>query len=309
MLRFRHTVIAAAGIALLGLSGAIYESRIAHGLRTQLHELRERQQKLTVELALVSHQNQENGRELAAAQSQLAALISSGPVGTPAEQAIAAETQEWFTHLQTVKQIFAAQPQLAIPEVAQLTDLQWLLTTKKIQLDTPDQIRQGLAAVRNAAKNRFALQMGSAIKRYLAATNGQLPPSPSALAPYFIPPIDPAVLERYESLHTGSVADLAVPPGGPLVVIREKSPVDEDYDSRFAVESNGFSRSLGAGARAWLPDPDGYDGMVRKARIQFGLANNGAKAAGLEQLAPYISPPLPPEKLQKLIDLDREQKR
>lgn len=221
---------------------------------------------------------------------------------------MAAEVEDWFDRLQTLKHTFAEHPELGIPELAQLTDIEWFLAAKSAQIETGEQIRQSLAAVRTVAKAKFAQQMASAMKKHLAASNGQLPPNPQALFAYFIRPIPPSFFERYESLYTGNVRDVPKS-GGNELVIQEKSPVDEDYDSRVGINVDGMRSYAGTGPRAWVDAPGGYDAMIRRAQSGFAQAHNGAKAAGLEQLAPFITPPLSPTRLEKLLKLERQNAR
>jgi hypothetical protein len=303
----RQTTFATVALTLVALGVAIYAARRVGEQQGHLGNLRERDRKLTAELHQVLGQNDERTRALTAAQAELAALRPSTSGQSPAEDTIAAETQAWLDRLHTLKRMFAEHPELSIPELAQLTDSEWLLAVKHAQLDTAEQVRQSLAEVRSAAKSKFAQQMASALQKYLAATKGQLPPDPLALSSYFIRRIDASFFQRYEMVETGNVHDA---PGadGQRTVIREIAPIDEDYDARYGVTAQGMRTVAGDKARAWVDAPDGYDGMVRRARLEFARANNGAKAAGLEQLAPYINPPLAPAKLQKLIDLERELK-
>ncbi len=304
----RQPILATIAVTLVALGTVIYAARIADEQRGQLHQLGQRDKKLTAELHEVLRQNGERTRALTAAQAELAALHPASAGQTATEEAIAAEAQDWLDRLHTLKRMFAEHPELSIPELAQLTDSEWLLAVKRAQLNTADQIRESLAAVRSAAKSKFAQQMASALQKHLAATNGQLPPTPQALYAYFIRPIDPSFFQRYEMVETGNVHDLPAA-NGQRTVIREIAPVDEDYDARYGVNAQGMRTVAAGNARAWVDAPDGYDGMVSRARAEFAKANNGAKAAGLEQLAPFINPPLAPAKLQKLIDLEHELKR
>jgi hypothetical protein len=293
-------------LTLLGV--VVYATRKIGEQRVQLRSLREQEGKLTKELHQVLHQNDDRTRALTATRAELAAHRPDAGGQSPAEDAVAAETESWLDRLRTLKRMFAEHPELSIPELAQLTDSEWLLAVKNAQLDTTEQVRQSLAAVRNAAKSKFAQQMASALQKYLAATNGQLPSNPQALYAYFIRSIDPSFFQRYEMVETGNVHD-APAADGQRTVIREIASVDEDYDARYGVTAQGMWTVAGDKARAWVDAADGYQGMVRRAQAEFARANSGAKAAGLEQLAPYLNPPLAPAKLQKLIDLERELKR
>jgi hypothetical protein len=248
-------------------------------------------------------------RELAALRQEIAALVAQAPTGQTAGAGSAVEAGPWLARIQTIRHLFATHPETSIPELRYLQESDWILLTREAELDTEEHIRKSLAALRDAGKRNFTRYLESAMMAYVHASGGQLPPNVEALGPYFDPPVDGAILPRYEIVRSGNVKDLPMQVFG---IVREKAPIDEEFDGRFGLylsHETFISSGGGHDARTWLPDPDGYDGMISKAREQFSRANNGAKAAGLEQLAPYINPSLPPEKLQKLIDLEQELKK
>lgn len=244
---------------------------------------------------------------LAATQKEIVALgQEDGGGGDGPQLAIKIESTAWLARLRGLRNILTQRPELGIPELNLLSDREWLLAAKDAQLDTPENVRKSLAELRGLAKGKFTGYLSIALRKFLAASGGQLPLTVDGLAPYFDEPVAPAIFPRYELLRTGSVNDL---PDKRVTVIREKTSVDEDYDGRYGVDANAVRKGGGNDARAWIDDPDGYDGMIRRAQADYARANNGAKAAGVEQLAPYIYPPLSPAKLQKLVELERELKR
>lgn len=300
--RFFYLTIA---IVVIALGGVISASRIITRQREELRELSSRHDALSLEL-------QQLRRDIAAtaaatreatAQEPAAGTAETGPASTDET-----ETKRWLERLNSLRSLLAERPDLGIPELRLLTDREWLRIAKDAQFDTEEHTRQSLAALRSAAKEQFIGKLSSALRKYLAATNGELPPTAIALAPYFVNPVDPAIFPRYEMLHTGNVSKM---PDRRHAVIREKTPIDEDYDARYGVDGNAIRRGGGTGdARTWVDDPEGYDGMIRRARAEFSRANNSAKQpGGLEQLAPYINPPLPPAKLDKLLKIERESAR
>jgi hypothetical protein len=100
--------------------------------------------------------------------------------------------------------------------------------------------------MRRDAKRTFANSMGAALANYIAGNNGQLPGDISQLTPYFNPPIDGTILQRYQLLQTGNLSD--IPNGEPLIT--EKAPVDNQYDSLFQISATGYSYQ-GTGT-AWV---------------------------------------------------------
>src|SRR5947208_7268874 len=67
--------------------------------------------------------------------------------------------------------------------------------------------------------------------------NGQLPGNLSELKPYLTQPVDEAMLQRYELLHTGKLSDL---PAGEFL-IAEKAPVDEQFDTLFKIGADTYA--------------------------------------------------------------------
>lgn len=291
-------------IVVVALAGGVYESQIIAHQREQLRELHARREALSVELQQLRRKKAETVTALATLPPETNAKEqNAGAAQTGAAALIEAETKIWLAQLNRLKGLLSQRPDLGIPELSLLTAREWLRIAKDAQFDTEEHIRQSLAALRNAAKEQFIGRLSLALRDYLAATNGELPPTTNALAPYLDPPVDPAIFQRYEMLHTGKISQIS---SLTRSIIREKAAVDEDYDSRYGLDRNGVPMNRGNNARAWIDDPDGYDGMIRRAKDEFSRANNGAKATSLEKLAPYINPPLSSTKLEKLLKLERE---
>ena len=78
--------------------------------------------------------------------------------------------------------------------------------------------------------------------QYLKASGGQLPSDIAELKSYLRypgdeKPVDDSVLQRYQLLHTGKISDFA--PDEPLIA--EKAPVDDQYDTVFQIQGNGYT--------------------------------------------------------------------
>lgn len=294
---------------LLGAGGLVYEKRILSEETRHTMEERSRQDTLGRRLREARLNHESLLRELADTRRQIADQTGQAPTAQAANNESAVETGPWLARIQTIRHLFATHPETSVPELQYLQDSDWILLTREAELDTEEHIRKSLATLRDAGKRAFTRSLESAMSAYVRSTDGQLPPNAEALGPYFDPPVDGAILPRYEILRSGNVKEL---PARGFVIVREKAPIDEDFDGRFGLYVSGGVFTVAGGgnnALTWISDPDGYDGMIRKAQTQFGRVNNGAKASGLEELAPYIDPPLSPEKLQKLIELERQEKR
>ncbi|HZQ47838.1 MAG TPA: hypothetical protein VFC07_12540, partial [Verrucomicrobiae bacterium] len=137
-----------------------------------------------------------------------------------------------------LKQRLEQNPNEGIPELQYLTAQDWLRgASYGADLKTDDDLDRALSQLRRDAKRTFANSIGEALANYIAGNNGQLPGDISQLAPYFNPPIDGTILQRYELLRTGNLS--SIPNNEP--VIAEKSPVDDRYDTLFKISATGYA--------------------------------------------------------------------
>jgi RNA polymerase sigma factor (sigma-70 family) len=158
----------------------------------------------------------------------------------------AATTAGLSENLVLLKQWAQQMPERNIPEMSFLKEQAWREAAARLP-DNPGQtdalIRTSLSELRDQAKQAFSLMMGRALQKYAQTNSDQLPTDVTQLKPYFEPAVEDAVLQRYQMLKSGSVKDL--PPNE--LVVGEKAPVDEQYDSLFQIGLNG-NKSQGIGA-------------------------------------------------------------
>ena len=252
-------------VTVAALAGAgIYEAR-------QTAQLREQNQTLQQSQAPLAEQNQQLQRERDAATNRLAGLFAenarlrSNPIQSEllklrgeVTQLKTAEMQKKSDPVEAaanarvakvnqLKQRLEQMPNEKIPELQYLTVQDWLRgATYSGDLKTDDDFDRALSQLRRDAKRTFAYSIGEALANYIAGNNGQLPGDISQLTPYFNPPIDGTILQRYQLLQTGNLSD--IPKNEPLIA--EKTPVDDQYDSLFKISATGFSYQ-GTGT-AWV---------------------------------------------------------
>lgn len=230
------------------------------------------------------------------AQRELAALAAT--VGeSRGDSAVDSELQPWLGRLKQLKQLFAHRPDQRIPELQFLNEGDWLWIAKIQKLDTEEQVREALAKARNDARWIFARRMVDALSQYKKAFNNELPPTTLALAPYFTPPIDPRILQRYEMVASGKVQSGR---GGAIVAIREKTPIDPEYDNRVRVNANGGMSS--GSPLDWVP---GYSERRLEAYHKYANDNSGASPQDMASLLPYFSPPLDGATREKVLRVER----
>jgi hypothetical protein len=156
-------------------------------------------------------------------------------------------------------------------------------------VDTEIEARQALNALRNVAKEKVASLMSEALKRYLKSNDGKFPADAAQLKPYFEPPMDDAILERYTVLPATDITNMGLTMRQADFLITEKAPVDVDYDARFVIGAIGRGRS-GFDADLLIP-------VVRA----FQTANSGQQLGDPSQLLPYAQTSDQQRALQKWI--------
>lgn len=104
-----------------------------------------------------------------------------------------------------------------LPEFRFANDSDWFQAVGGNTLKTDRDLRRAATSVKERAQFNFFSLVESALRGYAQAEAGQLPKSMAELAPFFVCPIDPAMLDRYEIAATGSRET-----GGTSAVIEER---------------------------------------------------------------------------------------
>jgi hypothetical protein len=188
------------------------------GAVKKLEALREENRSLAVSLAGARKTGE--GR----AQSQPEINSSNDP------EALASS---WASAVRRLKERMDQMPLAKIPELQFLDAEEWLDVARHVNLDTDAGFRRALAEVRKRAEGVFAHKFQAALDIYLSA-NSQWPANVDQLSHYFFPPVDEAILQRWEIVPKTTF------PGQNFAgdwVLTEKSPVDPDFDWRWMVDS------------------------------------------------------------------------
>jgi hypothetical protein len=262
-----------------------------HRVHERAHELQDLQTNiLRQESQLQRLQDESNsfGHDVDAARRKLATLQAAS---TAANGGREAELKSWQTQVSQIQRLFVDKPDQAIPELEVLSPLDWLRLCRDLHLGSELEIRKSLAAIRNEAGSKFVRSMSDPLRKYLQEHNDLLPTSPSELAPYFDPSVNPAALLRYEMLHSGKADEL--PPG--TWVIASVAPVDEDYDGRIFLGISGSS-----GAAPWSKSE--WSLANQDAMLEFTKANGGHPPTGMADLVPYVQSPVLRTVMQGLVD-------
>lgn len=260
-----------------------------------LRRERERLRELQGQVGLAGRRLRDTAQQRDAAAGELRQLT---PVENDAERELSQDVQAWLGRVRQLQAIFQARPGQAIPEMTFLGDDTWLRVARDAQFGDDDQVRRAMAAVRAAAKGAFAERLRAALTKYVAAQGVVPPASTLALTPYFSPTVDPSILARYEVMSPESGST-----GGNPFSIRERTAIDEHYDVRYTVMSNGGGSS-GPGMEMWRDD---VADALRRAQQAFGTDPNNkrSRARGLQDLLPYLQPLLDAQTLENLVKEER----
>jgi hypothetical protein len=280
MTTIQKVVITATLVAVAGTG--IYEARRASVLQEtlvalqqehataneQIQRLQSERDATTAALAAAEDENDPAPgvpSELLKLRAEIARLRSEAQAQAQARPAVENDTtssvaKSWLTRVDQLKKRAAATQE--IPELQLVGDKDWLDAVKDAtQLESDVEIRQALSRLRSSAKNHFGSLTREALKKYVQASDGLLPENWSQLQPYFEPPMDESILQRYELLQTGKLADV---PRGEFLFSENAPPADQEYDVRFQFRMDG--------TRSTTVNPNNSAVQVQKV---LGTSSNG----------------------------------
>jgi hypothetical protein len=197
--------------------------------------------------------------------------------------------QELAARATQIRQRLEQKPELTIPELKFLSSKDWLeIASYSEKLQSDEDFGRAISDLRSHAKGAFGDMMRKALKQYAQANGDMLPSDISQLQSYFNPPVDEAVLKRYELTQTGKLSDLR----RDQMLINEIAPrIDDEYDSHFDFSLNGTH------SRTSTRTED----AVEAAMTAYANANGGLLPRSPEQLAAYLPQQLDPTRVQKFL--------
>jgi hypothetical protein len=145
-----------------------------------------------------------------------------------------------------LKQKLDEWPNLRIPELQYVTDRDWLDAANDTEnLASDKDYHWDLRQLLGAGEDHFGSMAMSALQKYANANNQQFPTNLSQLEPYFDPPVDDAILQRYEIVPAKTIrsANSIEQYKNTEWLIAQKMPDDENYgtnDSREVIGVNGY---------------------------------------------------------------------
>lgn len=140
-------------------------------------------------------------------------------------------------NVEKMKQLFLEHPDQRIPEMRLLSDQYFFDLARDQDLESSNGIRMAYSEIRNRAENQFAGELQPALQKFYRSNSNQPPDNILALAPFFDPPIDNAILERYHVIETGKSSVGGWSGGWALT---QKETPDPDYDGRWFISPVGY---------------------------------------------------------------------
>ena len=300
MTTIQKTLIATTLAAVAGTG--IYEAHQASSLRRQNELLQQRQAPLTEQIQKLQRERDDVTKRLAALQAENEQLKSNqntaellklrGEVArlrNDANDLTDASAKALMAKMNKLKQRLAETPDAKIPELQFVTEQDWLNAANG-KLDTEADYRRALASLRSAAESKVGSMFQKALKAYLQSSGGQMPTDLGQLQPYFDLPMDDAILQRWEIAPASTVQSLDM---GGDVIITQKAPVDDVFDTRYGIGPNGF------GSTDFLPNETFK--TMKPVFDAYRAAHNGQWQTEMSQLLPYATTPEQQTALQKLI--------
>jgi hypothetical protein len=276
--------------------GAAFQLHLLYRQRTQSHALTQKTAALEIQITQVRDQRDRTLATLYSLQSVVQPTPPQPGKPTAENSALGA----WLGRVSQLEQSLKEAPGRGIPEMKYLSSNDWLSVTMDNPLDTDAKIRQALSKLRTLAKAKpqVAANLSNALLAYIKASDGRLPSHPDQLKPHLNPPLPDELLHRYEPAPeiagendaNGLTRDGMRFLGSGRVVLQERAPVDEDYDTWFGFLEKGGWATLGVSR---------LGKAVSQAEKSFTLANNGQKASTPEQLLPYLAVPIEATKLKE----------
>jgi RNA polymerase sigma factor (sigma-70 family) len=299
------TVVAAVGSGIYEARQASIERSAAQILQQQLTRERDNAAQQLTALREENERLNRDAAELASLRSEidrlrrdseeLAALkknIATDPTGATANS--------WLDRIKRLKERLNQTPQAKIPELEFVTEDDWLRATMRGDLKSDADYRRALAELRSCVESRFADRIGEAVVKYSSANGGQLPTDTSQLTAYLDPPVDNAILQRYEIVRGDSLPGIPIPAATEWLVT-QKNAVDLEYDMRLAFCQGGAGSSgsfeLSEALMALAPLINAYVS-----------ANNGQLPNDLAPLAQYVTTPDQQAALDKMVQQYKDKK-
>lgn len=271
MTTIQKLALTAAVAAALGT--AVYEQHRLSQVRQQVQALQQQQGPLAAQINALTQERDRLAASLKAAEAQHRADVAALPklraevTRLRNEARDAAQTkpgpggpvsETLATKVALLRQKLEQMPGQKIPELKFADEVDWLKAAKRVQTDSDEDVRKGLSLLRTLADIKAVPYLQSALQAYIAANKGNPLTSMDQLKPFVQPPLDDAILDRYEPL-VGF-------PSGPALKEKADALIDATYDPKCAICRYGIL-GLRGGDGSIMPDDGDTLGAARGGSI------------------------------------------
>ncbi len=275
--------ILATAAVTIALALALHEGNAAVQLHRQAQDGQQQLDRLADTARQLRLERDAAARQLASLDQGRTAAQAAPEPGSDA--ALTQEAAAWSARVNQLKQTLVQHPELGIPELQLLTEADWLLATMNRNFSSKE-ITQALLLLRTRAKDSFTKRVSDEARSYFA-TAKTWPTQFDQLAPLLTPPVDPAILARYDFQSENGRLIVAEKLAGALDLDRLALCAWEDTKTKRGL--SGFYGSETAQGRS-----------VREAVQAYAKVHDGAPATDPAQLWPFLSQSLDAATLAKL---------
>ena len=265
-------------------SAGVFEANAIAGRQRELECADQTADQLATAIRSARTADEAASARLELVERQIDARLATATAAPPADVALETQMQAWLARVDRLREKFRVQPNLATPELRLLTDQQWLEVASASKLETADDMRRAMSALRRDAANPVVGKLTPALTAYIAAHDGMLPNEVSELAPFFHLPIDAETLGNFEMARTGKAADASA---NSRDFVLASKPVDVEYDTLWRV------------GLQWVSAGNALMFNVGDAQRAYAKDNGGQRATAAAQLEPYLKWPVPRDVLEK----------
>jgi RNA polymerase sigma factor (sigma-70 family) len=284
--------------ALATVVGAgLYQSHVVANRDSQITTLQQRMDQWRAEARHLQTERDglaarlvEAQRGMETAHAKTAGEEGAPPIGDPA---VDSELKAISARVSTLKAQLTQHPEQQIPELRFLTVQDWMDAVAKHNLDTDNDVREALAELRGHAKANFNEPVSDALWKYTQANEGKLPSDIMQLMPFFDPPVEPELLQRYGIMNTGNVRDIPMSTD----VIAE---IGSQVDSRDGTLYLSGPRTLVNQGNVTIHSGSYSDitSTVLSAVADFIKSKDAQPLTDPTQLQPFLKTPVDPARLQ-----------
>jgi RNA polymerase sigma factor (sigma-70 family) len=267
-----------AALAAAGVLGvAAYETNLWQQREAELGVMRRERAVRTAELHRLGTEQEAVATALRQARDRHATLTRL----TEDDPAVAAAIEAWLQRRERLRQIVATRPEFDLPELAVLTEDDWLEAARELAFDDEAKLAEAMRTLHTKARNTLAGQVGRALMRQVDAHGGALPATLADLVRVAELGLTTELLGLFELRRQGSIHDFAA----------DDWLLAESVERAHRLGSRMYVARRGAGAEDLN---EISDAEMRRAVRAFAAAHEGRLPVAAADLMDHLTtPPLP----------------